>query len=48
MSELGTELTLNVHLEPIDGYHMEDYDFECEFFVFTDRRDFGRLGFNLK
>lgn len=37
MSELGTELTLNVHLEPIDGYHMEDYDFECEFFVFTDR-----------
>lgn len=26
MSSLGTELKINVHVEPIDGYHMEDYD----------------------
>lgn len=37
MSALGTELKLNVHLEPLDGFHMSDYDFECEFFVFTNR-----------
>lgn len=37
MSALGTEFTLNVHLEPIDGYHMEDYDFECEFFVLASK-----------
>lgn len=37
MSALGTEFTLNIHLEPIDGYHMEDYGFECEFFVFAGK-----------
>lgn len=37
MSALGTEFTLNIHLEPIDGYHMEDYDFECEFFVLESK-----------
>lgn len=37
MSALGTEFTLNIHLEPIDGYHMEDYDFDCEFYVFAGR-----------
>ena len=37
MSALGTEFTLNIHLEPIDGYHMEDYDFECEFFVLASK-----------
>lgn len=37
MSDLGTELKLNVHLEPLDGFHMSDYDFECEFFVLTNR-----------
>lgn len=37
MSALGTELKLNVHLKPLDGFHMSDYDFECEFFVFTNR-----------
>ena len=38
MSSLGTELKINVHVEPIDGYHMEDYDFVCSFFVYEDRR----------
>lgn len=37
MDALGTEFTLNIHLKPIDGYHMEDYDFECEFFVFVGK-----------
>lgn len=33
MSALGTELKINVHVEPIDGLHMVDYDFECDFFA---------------
>ena len=36
MNELS-ETKLNVHLDPIDGFHMVDYDFECEVFVFTHR-----------
>lgn len=27
---LGTELKLNIHIEPIDGLSMEGYDFEVE------------------
>lgn len=38
MSALGTEFKLNVHLEPIDGFHMSDYDFDCAFFVFANRK----------
>lgn len=37
MSALGTELKINVHVEPIDGLHMRDYDFECVFFVYKNR-----------
>lgn len=37
MSALGTELKINVHVEPIDGLHMSDYDFECVFFVYKNR-----------
>ena len=31
MSALGTEFKINVHVEPIDGFHMADekVDFEC-------------------
>lgn len=32
-----SEKKLNVHLEPIDGFHMVDYDFECEAFVFVNK-----------
>lgn len=35
---LGTEFKMNVHLNPIDGLHMSDYDFECAFFVYANRR----------
>lgn len=37
MSILGSELKINVHVEPIDGMHMSDYNFECEFFAHTNR-----------
>ena len=38
MSALGTEFKINVHVEPIDGLHMSDYDFECVFYVYTNKR----------
>ena len=38
MSALGTELKINVHVDPIDGLHMSDYDFECAFFVYTNKK----------
>lgn len=37
MSALGTELKINVHVEPMDGLHMADYDFECLFYVYTNK-----------
>lgn len=37
MSALGTEIKINVHVEPIDGFHMADYDFKCQFYVYTNR-----------
>ena len=30
---LGTQLKLNIHIDPLGSLHMSDYDFECEFFV---------------
>lgn len=30
---LGTQLKLNIHIDPLGSIHMSDYDFECEFFV---------------
>ena len=38
MSALGTELKINVHVEPIDGLHMSDYDFEVALYVYTNRK----------
>ena len=49
MSVLGTELKINVHVEPIDGLHMSDYDFTCTFFVYknksvvVNKKDFTRV-----
>lgn len=37
MSSFGTEFKINVHVEPIDGLHMDDYDFSCRFYVYTNR-----------
>lgn len=38
MSNVGTELKINVHVEPIDGFHMSDYDFACQFYTYMNRR----------
>lgn len=32
-----SETKLIVHIDPIDGFHMADYDFECDAFVFENR-----------
>lgn len=37
MSNIGTELKINVHVEPIDDFHMSDYDFSCRFYIYTNR-----------
>lgn len=37
MSAFGTEFKLNIHVEPIDGLHMSEYDFEVSVFVFTNK-----------
>ena len=33
MSSLGTQLKINIHIDEIDGYTMNDMDFECEFYI---------------
>lgn len=33
MSALGTEYKINVHVEPVDGSTMDDFDFECTLYV---------------
>lgn len=37
MSSFKTEFKINVHVEPIDGYTMDDYDFTCRFYIYTNR-----------
>ena len=37
MSALGTEYKINVHVEPIDGSTMDDFDFECILYVYSNR-----------
>lgn len=36
MSSLGTKFKINIHVEPIDGLHMSDYDFTCRFYIYTN------------
>lgn len=33
----GTELKMNVHIDPMDGVSMEMYDFECMFYIYPNR-----------
>lgn len=35
---LGTELKLNISVDQISGYTMDDYDFTAEFYCFSNRR----------
>lgn len=37
MSALGTELKINVHVEPIGGIRMSEYDFTCMFYVYKNK-----------
>lgn len=37
MSALGTELKINVHVEPIGGTRMSEYDFTCVFYVYKNK-----------
>ena len=34
---LGTQLKLNIHIDPLGVLHASDYDFECKFFVFQKK-----------
>lgn len=34
---LGTQLKLNIHIDPLGSLHMDDYDFECKFFVYQNK-----------
>lgn len=38
MDEFVTEHKINIHADPIDGYSMNDYDFECQFYVYSNRK----------
>ena len=31
------EYKVNVHAEPIDGLSMDKYDFECQFYIYSNR-----------
>ena len=33
----GTQLKLNIHIDPFGDLHMEDYNFECKFYIFQKR-----------
>lgn len=33
MSVIGTELKVNINVEPIDGIHLSQCDFTCTFFI---------------
>lgn len=37
MSSIGTQLKINIHIDEIDGYTMNDMDFECLFYIFPNR-----------
>lgn len=38
MVVLGTEIKINVHIDPIGDVHMSQYDFECDFYANSNKR----------
>lgn len=38
MRPIGSEFKLRVHVEPIDGLYMDDYDFECELYTNLNKK----------
>lgn len=37
MNTCVTEYKINVHAEPIDGLGMSEYEFECQFYVYSNK-----------
>ena len=37
MSVLLAEIKINVHIDPIGDVHMSQYDFECDFYVNSNK-----------
>ena len=37
MNSFVTEYKINVHAEPIDGLSMSQYNFECQFYVYSNK-----------
>lgn len=35
---IGTEIKINVHVLPIDGMSMESYNFDCEFYTYSNKK----------
>lgn len=35
---IGSEFKLNVSIEPISDFTMDDYDFKCEFWCYSNRK----------
>ena len=33
----GSQVKLNIHIDPLGDLHMEDYGFECKFYIFPKR-----------
>ena len=33
----GSHLKLKVHIDPLNELHMQDYDFECKFYIYPKR-----------
>ena len=33
----GTEIKMNVHIDPLGNLHMSDYNFECKFYIFAKK-----------
>ena len=33
----GSQVKLNIHIDPLGDLHMADYDFECKFYIFPKR-----------
>lgn len=37
MSAIGSEIKMNVHVNPIGGIHLSDCDFTCHFFCYPNK-----------
>lgn len=37
MSALGTEFKINLHTELIDGLSVSQYNFECKYYVYSNK-----------